>query len=179
LPSGSIDALFMVSALPVPHARFEPICAENVVAMVSRHSPLARRRTISVSDLRGKTIIASRLEENRFQHSYLRQLLGPFDIEPRILEAPSSCAVQLAYAGAGKGILLATASMMKCSFPDVVAVPFAERLPQVQLGIMALESNHSTALKIFRQVAAECVTASHHLDQDANSYVSSAVALRA
>jgi DNA-binding transcriptional LysR family regulator len=179
LSAGSIDALFMVGALPIPGARFEPLCAESVVAMVSRHSPLARRRRISVCDLRNKTIIASRLEENRFQPSYLRQLLCPFDIEPRILEAPSSCAVQLAYAGAGKGILLTTASMMKCSFPDVVAVPFAERLPQVQLGIMALESNNSAALKIFRQVAAECVTASNRLDLGGNSCAGSAMALRA
>ena len=179
LSTGGIDALFMVGALPISGARFEPFCTESVVAMVSRHSPLARRTTISVHDLRNKTIIAAKLEENRLQHCYLRQLLFPFDIEPRILEAPSSCAVQLAYAGAGKGILLATASMMKCSFPDVVAVPFAERLPQVQLGIMALESNHSAALEIFRQVAAECVTASSRLDPDGSSYVRSAVAMRA
>jgi DNA-binding transcriptional LysR family regulator len=179
LPTGSIDALFMVGALPIPGVRFEPICSESVVAMVSRHSPLARRGTISVFDLRNKTIIASRPEENHLQHLYLRQLFNPFDIEPRILEAPSSCAVQLAYAGAGKGILLATASMMKCAFPDVVAIPFAERLPEVQLGIMALESNNSAALKIFRRVAVECVTAASHFDPDAHAYVSPAVALRA
>jgi hypothetical protein len=56
--------------------------------------------------------------------------------------------------------------------PDVVAVPFAGTLPQVQ-------SNNSTALKIFRQVAAQCVAASHRLDPDGNSYAISAVALRA
>jgi DNA-binding transcriptional LysR family regulator len=179
LPAGSIDALFMVGALPISGVRFEPICAESVVAMVSRHSPLSRRKTISVFDLRNKTIIASRPEENRLQHSYLVQLLSPFDIEPRILEAPSSCAVQLAYAGAGKGILLATASMMKCSFPDVVAVPFAERLPEVQLGIMSLASNNSAALNIFRQAAVECVNAASRFEADGHSYSSPAVALRA
>jgi DNA-binding transcriptional LysR family regulator len=176
LPAGGVDALFMVSALPIPGMRFEPICKEKLVAMVSRHSPLARLRTISVNDLRDKKIIASRLEENWF-----RRLLEPFGIAPRILEVPHSCAVQLAYVGAGEGIALATASMMKCSFPDVVAVPFAEKLPEVQLGIAAMESNNSAALDIFRRVAVECAGAGNRFVAPGahHPYVSSAVALRA
>jgi DNA-binding transcriptional LysR family regulator len=83
----------------------------------------------------------------------LHQLLAPFGIVPRILEVPHSCAVQLAYAGAGEGIVFATSSMMKCSFPDVVAIPFAEKLPERQLGIVSMESNKSPALDIFRRVA--------------------------
>jgi DNA-binding transcriptional LysR family regulator len=182
LPTGAVDALFMVGVLPIPGMRFEPICKETIVAMVSRHSPLAHRRTISVNDLRDKKIIASRLEECRFHQPFLHQLFAPFGIVPRILEVPYSCAVQLAYAGAGKGIALATASMMKCSFPDVVAIPFAENLPELQLGIAAMESNKSPALNIFRRVAMECATSvtdfigpeTHH------SYVpSSAIALQA
>lgn len=172
LPAGGLDALFMVESLPIPGMRFEPICKERVVAMVSRHSPLARRRTISVHDLRDKKIIAQ---------PYLRRLLEPFGIAPRILEVPHSCAVQLAYAGAGEGVFLATASMMKCSFPDVVAIPFTEKLPEVQLGLAAMESNHSAALTIFRRVAVECAAAhSHFLSPEAHhAYVPPAVALRA
>jgi hypothetical protein len=67
--------------------------------------------------------------------------------------------VQLAYAGAGEGIVFATSSMMKCSFPDVVAIPFAEKLPELQLGIAAMQSNKSPALDIFRQVAVQCSAA--------------------
>jgi DNA-binding transcriptional LysR family regulator len=159
LPMGGVDALFMVGALPIPGMRFDPISKETLVAMVSRHSPLARRKQISVYDLRDKKIIASRAEECRFHQPFLHQLFEPFGIVPRILEVPYSCAVQLAYAGAGEGIVLATASMMKCTFPDVVAVPFAEELPELQLGIAAMESNKSPALDIFRQVAVQCFAA--------------------
>jgi hypothetical protein len=83
--------------------------------------------------------------------------------------------------GAGEGIALATASMMKCSFPDVVAIPFAEKLPEVQLGIAAMESNNSAALNIFRRVAVECAGAANHfIGPGAHvPYVSSTVALRA
>lgn len=159
LPAGGVDALFMVGALPIPGMHFEPICKETIVAMVSRHSPLARRRTISVNDLRDKKIIASRLEECRFHQPFLRELLAPFGIVPRILEVSYPCAVQLAYAGAGKGVALATASMMRCSFPDVVAIPFAEQLPELPLGIATMESNKSPALNIFRRVALQCAAA--------------------
>jgi DNA-binding transcriptional LysR family regulator len=174
LPTGGVDALFMVSALPIPGMRFEPICKERVVAMVSRHSPLARRRTISVNHLRNMNILA-------FQQPYLRQLLEPFGIAPRILEVPHSCAVQLAYVGAGEGIALATASMMKCGFPDVVAIPFAEKLPEVQLGIAAMESNDSAALNIFRRVATECAAAASHYIAPVphHPYVPATVALHA
>jgi DNA-binding transcriptional LysR family regulator len=181
LPTGGVDALFMVAALPVPGMRFEPISKERVVAMVSRHSPLARRRTISVNDLRDKKIIASRPEDNRFQQPYLRQLLEPFGIAPRFLEVSNSCAVQLAYAGAGEGIALTTASMMQCGFPDVVAIPFAEKLPEIQLGIGAMESNTSAALNIFRRVAIDCAAAATHLigPQSHRPYISATAALRA
>ncbi len=172
LPAGGLDALFMVNALPIPGMRFEPICKERVVAMVSRHSPLARRRTISVHDLRDKKIIAQ---------PHLWRLLEPFGIAPRILDVPHSCAVQLAYAGAGEGVALATASMMKCGFPDVVAIPFTETLPEVQLGIAAMESNHSAALNIFRRVAVECAAAANHFlpPETHRPYVPPTVALRA
>jgi DNA-binding transcriptional LysR family regulator len=172
LPAGGVDALFMVDPLPIPGMRFEPIWKERVVAMVSRHSPLARRRTISVNDLSDKKIIAQ---------PYLRQLLEPFGITPRFLEVPHSCAVQLAYAGAGEGVALATASMMKCGFPDVVAIPFTEKLPEVQLGIAAMESNHSAALSIFRRVALECAAAANHFipPEVHPTYVPPPVALRA
>jgi DNA-binding transcriptional LysR family regulator len=163
LPSGGVDALFMVRALPIPGITFDPICREPLVAMVSRHSHLARVRTISVYDLRDKKIIASRAEDCRFHQPFLHQLLAPFGIVPRILEVPYSCAVQLAYAGAGEGIVFATASMMKCSFPDVVAVPFVEKLPESQLGIVAMESNKTPALDVFRQVAVQCFAATKNL----------------
>jgi len=172
LPTGGVDALFMVAALPIPGMRFEPISKERVVAMVSRHSPLARRGTISVNDLRDKKIIAQ---------PYLRQLLEPFGIAPRILEVPYSCAVQLAYVGAGECTALVTASMMECGFPDVVAIPFAENLPEVQLGLAAMESNNSAALNIFRRVAVDCAAATNHFvaPRAHHSYVSPTVALRA
>jgi DNA-binding transcriptional LysR family regulator len=163
LPSGGVDALFMVRALPIPGIRFEPICKETLVAMVSRHSHLARGRTISVYDLRDKKIIASRAVDCRFHQPFLHQLLAPFGIVPRILEVPYSCAMQLAYAGAGEGIVFATSSMMKCSFPDVVAIPFVEKLPERQLGIVSMESNKSPALEIFRRVAVRCFAATEDL----------------
>jgi len=134
LPEGKVDALLMVSSLPVKGMRFDPICQEPLVAMVSRESKLAARRAISVEDLRETPIIASRLKDCRFHQPYLHSLLAPYGITPRIVESPQSCSVQFAYAAAGEGIALATASMAQCAFPHVVALPFVEHLPEMQLG---------------------------------------------
>jgi hypothetical protein len=49
--------------------------------------------------------------------------------------------------------------MTVCSFPDVVALPFAEPLPELQLGLAAMETNESSAMTIFRKVVTECAEA--------------------
>jgi len=156
LPEGKVDALLMIGALPVRGMRFDPICKEPLVAIVARQSPLAARSRISVEDLREHSLIASRAKDCRFQQPYLHSLLAPYGITPRIVEAPHSCSVQFAYAAAGEGIVIATASMAACTFPGVVFLPFEEPLPPLQLGLAALETNDRVAMNVFRQVVLEC-----------------------
>jgi DNA-binding transcriptional LysR family regulator len=159
LSDGSIDALFMVGSLPLEGLVFDPICRESLIAMVSRQSPLAQQRSISVDDLRRTSIVASRLKDCRYHQPYLHNLLAPFGIIPKIIESPQSCSVQFAYAASGEGIVITTASMGTCEFPHLVALPFREPLPSVQLGLAALETNESPSMKIFREIVMECVSA--------------------
>jgi DNA-binding transcriptional LysR family regulator len=159
LPAGKVDALLMVGALPLDGMQFDPICKEPLVAVVSQQSPLAARGSISVLDLRETAVIASRLKDCRFHQSFVHGLFAPYGIAPRIVESPHSCSVQFAYAAAGEGIAIATASMAACTFPGVAFLPFEEPLPSIQLGMAALESNERVAMKIFRQVVLECAHA--------------------
>ena len=159
LLEGKVDALLMVGSLPVKGLRFDPVTKETLVAMVSRHSTLAARKTISVEDLRHSSIIATRTKDCRFHQPFLHDLLAPYGITPRILESPQSCSVQFAYAAAGEGVAITSASMAVCSFPDVVALPFAEPLPLLQLGLAAMQTNESLAITIFRKVVMECAEA--------------------
>jgi DNA-binding transcriptional LysR family regulator len=152
LPEGKVDALLMMPALPVSGARFDPLCKETIVAMVSTRSPLAGRSAISVQNLREQSIIASRLKDCRFHQPFLHGLLAPFGITPRIVEAPQSCSVQFAYAAAGAGIALSTASMSSCVFPDLVALPFIEELPGLQLGLTSMQTNTTAAMTVFREI---------------------------
>ncbi|MEG9436286.1 LysR family transcriptional regulator [Edaphobacter sp. HDX4] len=156
LSEGKIDALLMVGSLPVPGIIFDPICHEPLIAMVSRQSPLAQRRSISVEDLRHTSIIASRLRDCRYHQPFLHKLLSPFGIVPRILESPQSCSVQLAYAASGEGVAIVSASMATCEFPHLVALPFREPLPEIQLGLSAMEANESSSMKIFRDIVLKC-----------------------
>ncbi len=156
LPEGKVDALLMVGALTISGMRFDPICEEPLVAVVSQQSPLATRGCISVQDLRHTALIASRLKDCRFHQPYLHSLLAPYGVTPRFIESPHSCSVQFAYAAAGEGIAVATASMAACTFPGVAFLPFEEPLPPLQLGMAALETNERLAMNIFRQVVLEC-----------------------
>jgi DNA-binding transcriptional LysR family regulator len=156
LAEGKVDALLMVSSLPVKGLRFDPIVREPLVAMVSRQSALANREAISVEDLRHTSVIASRLKDCRFHQPFLHDLLAPYGIIPKIVESPQSCSVQLAYAAAGEGVVITTSSMATCAFPHVVALPFAEPLAPMQLGLAAIESNESQSIRIFRQLVMDC-----------------------
>jgi DNA-binding transcriptional LysR family regulator len=156
LSEGKIDALLMVGSLPVKGLRFDPIVREPLVAMVSRESELASRKTISVEDLRQTSIIASRLKDCRFHQPFLHELLAPYGITPKIVESPQSCSVQLAYAAAGEGVAITTSSMAICAFPHVIALPFAEPLPHMLLGMAAMEANESASIRIFREVVMSC-----------------------
>jgi len=159
LPEGKVDALLMVGSLPVPGMRFDPICEDGLIAMISKRSPLAKQESISVESLREMPIIASRMKDCRFHQPFLHALLAPFGITPRIVESPQSCTVQFAYAAAGEGLAIATQSMSACVFPDVIAKPFREKLANMQLGLVSMEENESKAMVIFRKVVMECAAA--------------------
>lgn len=156
LPEGKVDALLMMGALPVKGLRFDPICKEKLIAIVSRQSKLADERSISVQHLRYISIVASRPKDCRFHQPFLHELLAPFGITPRIVESPQSCSVQFAYVAAGEGLAITTESMAACAFPGVVAVRFQETLPELQLGLAAMEANDTAAMNIFRQVVMQC-----------------------
>jgi DNA-binding transcriptional LysR family regulator len=158
LPEGKVDALLMVGALPLNGMQFDPLCEEPLIAMVSHRSPLAYEGTISVESLREIPIIASRMKDCRFHQPFLHSLLAPFGITPKIVESPQSCTVQFAYAAAGEGIAIATKSMEACTFPDLVALPFLEPLPKLQLGLATMSCNDSHALEIFRKAVHECAS---------------------
>ncbi|MGB7267164.1 MAG: LysR substrate-binding domain-containing protein [Terracidiphilus sp.] len=152
LPEGKIDALLMAPELPILGMRFEPICSEPLIALVSRQNPLANKRVLSIRELNGVGIIASRPRDCRFHQQFLHTLFAPYGITPRIVEAPYSCAVQLAYAAADEGVAIMPSSMARCPFPDLVALRFEESLPELQMGLAWMESNDSLALQILRQI---------------------------
>jgi DNA-binding transcriptional LysR family regulator len=156
LPEGKVDALLMMGSLPITGTRFDPICEDGLVAIVSDKHPLAKKDVISVESLRDVPIIASRMKDCRFHQPWLHGLLAPFGISPKIVESPQSCTVQFAYAAAGEGLCIASESMSSCMFPDIVAKPFRETLPAFQMGLTYMSANESRAMSVFRKVVMEC-----------------------
>jgi DNA-binding transcriptional LysR family regulator len=156
LPEGKVDMLLMVGALPIRDMVFDPIGEDALVAVLASNSPLARKDILSIEDLRDQPIIASRAKDCRFHQPWLHSLFAPFGITPRIAEAPQSCTVQMAYAAAGEGVVIAAESMSLCMFPDVVSRAFREQLPGLQLGLASMQGNESRSIAIFRRIVMEC-----------------------
>jgi len=156
MQEGTVDALLMVGALPISGLRFDPLFEDQFVAVVSRRSPLALEKEISVEALRTVPVIASRLKDCRFHQPFVHNMMAPYGIAPKIVESPHSCTVQFAYAAAGEGIAFMPRAMESCSFPGVVTRPFRETLPSIQLGLSAIGSNDSRAMTIFRRVVQDC-----------------------
>ncbi len=159
LQERKVDAVLMVGAFPVSGVRFDPICKESLLAVVPRQSRLASQRSLSIQDFRHTGIIAIRPKDCWFQQQFLHSLLAPYGITPRMVEAPHSSSVQFAYVAAGEGVAITTSSMAACRFPGVVMLPFKETLPEVQLGLCAIEANEAVALTIFRKVVMQCADA--------------------
>lgn len=156
MQEGKVDALLMTRAMPINGLRFDPLYDDHFVAVISRRSPLAASTDISVESLRDIPVIASRTTDCRFHQPALESMLAPFGISPKIVEAPHSPTVQFAYAAAGEGIAFAPGLMESCTFPGVVARPFRETLPSIQLGLSAMKNNDSRAMMIFRRVVQDC-----------------------
>lgn len=156
MQEGKVDALLMAGALPINGLRFDPLYEDHLVAVISRHNPLAAEPELSVEVLRDVPVIASRLKDCRFHQPFLHSILAPFGISPRIVESPYSCTVQFAYAAAGEGIALTPKLMENCTFPGVVTRPLREVLPAMQFGLSAMRKNDSQAMTIFRRVVQDC-----------------------
>ncbi len=156
ISEGSVDALLMVEEISDPRVKFELIRAEPLVAMVSRGSPLASRSQISLEELRRTPLIASRGKDGHLQQAHLRRLLLTSGVMPRVVEAPESTAVVLAYAAAGEGLAIVAESVGLAGFPGVVMLRFEEEISPLALGLASIEGNESEALAVFREVVMRC-----------------------
>lgn len=156
LAERKIDAIMMMPSLPIAGATFVPLCSVPLMAVVSRQNVLASRTRISVRDLQGANVLSSRAEDCRFSNSFLAGLLSPFGVEANLVEVPQACSVQLAYAAAGAGVLITPYSAGYDNLPDVVALPFVEHLPLIELGYMKLADDKREALALFEQVLIHC-----------------------
>ena len=156
LSEGSVDALLMVEEISVPRVKFELIRAEPLVAMVARRSPLASRSRISIEDLRRTPLIASRGKDGQPRQAHLRRLFLTWGIAPRVVEAPESTPVVLAYAAAGEGLAIVAESVGAVGFPGLAMLRFEEEIAPLALGLVSIEGNESEALAVFREVVMQC-----------------------
>jgi DNA-binding transcriptional LysR family regulator len=151
-----IDVMIMMPALPIAGVHFVPLCTSPLRVLMSRRNPLASRGFLSVRELHGANVIASRPEDCRYQGPFLANLFSPYDVVPRLVHVPQSCSVQFAYVGADAGVMIAPYSAGFADLPDVVSIPFVEPLPEIELGYSVLADNKNEALPMFHQILLHC-----------------------
>jgi DNA-binding transcriptional LysR family regulator len=151
-----VDALVMVPSMPIAGASFHPLSRAPLVAIVARNSALAERGSLSVYDLHEQNLITTRPEDCRFQQPFLSRLLGPYGVQPRMVESPQSNSVQFAYVASGAGVVITPHSPAYDNLADLIPIPFVEPLPWVELGCMIRQNNRSEATTLFRAVVTQC-----------------------
>ena len=153
-----IDAMIMMPSLPIAGVRFVPLCSRPLRVLVSRRNPLASREFLSIRELHGANVIASRPEDCRYQGPFLTNLFSPYGVVPRLVHVPQSCSVQFAYVGADAGVMIAPDSAGFADLSDVVSIPFLENLPEMELGYSVLAENKNEALPMFYQILSHCAS---------------------
>jgi DNA-binding transcriptional LysR family regulator len=159
LAARELDAVLMVPHLPIAGLRFDHLSSERLYILVATHHSLASHVSVPVEALRGVPILTTRLEDCRLHQSFLHALLAPFHIKPRLIEFPQSSKVQFAFVAAGQGIAIVPASMASHATPGIKALPIAEALPPVELGLATMPENSSDSLRLFREIVLDCAAA--------------------
>ena len=159
LAGRELDAVLMVTHLPIPGIRFDLLSSEQLFVLVAAHHPLASHSSVPVEALRGIPILTTRLEDCRLHRPFLQALLAPFHIKPRLIEFPQSSKVQFAFVAAGQGIAIVPASMASHAPPGIKALPITEGLPPVELGLASMPENSSDSLSMFREIVLDCAAA--------------------
>jgi LysR family transcriptional regulator for metE and metH len=105
LLDGRVDLAILIDPDDDPHLRLRPLFADEMVAIVATHDPLAKRRWLDAADLAQQHLLLySSVPEESF---VLRRLLGPAGLTPDRVSfiMLTEAMIELARAGTGVGVL--------------------------------------------------------------------------
>ena len=127
LLDGRIDLAILIDPAADPRLRLRPLFHDEMVAIVAKHHPLARRRWLGAQDLAAEHLL---LYTSAPQDSFLlRRILGPAGLSPARVSfiMLTEAMIELAKAGTGVGVLPRWSAHRAIATGAVVAIPITRK----------------------------------------------------
>jgi DNA-binding transcriptional LysR family regulator len=115
---------------------FEKLADYPLFCAVAASHPLARRRIVTVPQMRSERLIGYSREEYPEYLAWLRDLFRPFGIDPVIAEEHDSATSLIAAVEAGRGLAIAPSPLRCLAGPRLKLLPIRPNLPSLIMGIM-------------------------------------------
>ena len=159
LRDGRADICFVEGAVDAANLISLPITDEILGLSVPKGHALAKRKSVSFSDLKKETIILHPKGEARGFHGTIEKLFKDHGVTPKVYikEAQESCPILVA---TGRGISLTVASSPMFENLQNVFVPLKNSF--VPISVFYEDSNPNPSLKVFASFARESAILREH-----------------
>lgn len=127
LVEGRVDLAILIDSVPDRRLRLRPLFTDEMVAVVARSHPLAKRRWVSAQDLAREHLL---LYSSRPEESFLlRKVLAPEGLTPARVSfiMLTEAMIELARAGTGVGILPRWSAQRAIASGGVAALSITRR----------------------------------------------------
>ena len=149
LRDGQIHAGFLRYPAPDRTLTVKPIFREPLVVVLPERHPLARRRSLTLSALRGERFV---LFPRRFAPAYYDALMAIFrnaGVEPKVVHDTNRLHTTLSLVATGRGVSLAGKCVERLGRPGVVCRPLRPRVPDIEMAVAYDPRNPSRLLRAF------------------------------
>lgn len=160
LTNRQLDLALIVRVIskPILKVRFEKLCEFSVGLLVPRNHPMARRKRVSLGDVRGQPLVGYSRREYPDYHRWISGVLAPARIRPMLTLECDGAHSLITAIKSGHGIAVAADVYQTLSAGSLVHVPFHPPARPLELGIATLKHRNMSPdaarfCEILREVA--------------------------
>ncbi len=155
LRDGQIHAGFLRLPATDRTLAVKPIVREPLVVVLPERHPLARRRSVPLSALRGERFV---LFARRFAPEYYDALMATCrqaGLEPNVVHDTNRLHTTLSLVATGRGVFLTGKCVERLARPGVVCRPLRPPVRDIEMGLAYDPANPSRLLRAFVAVVGE------------------------
>lgn len=149
LISGKLDILVMVAPVQAPEVSFQTLRRETLVAVVPDTPMYREKSNISIRELAQSPLLVVNERECSYCKEFNLAIMRQFQLSPETIETPVDLNFQFTMVAAGRGVGIASESLLGLRFPGVLFLPFVEAMPKTRLGVAWRTKDTSPTLQVF------------------------------